>query len=152
MLTNNDGIFHSSIYCKPTFTGIGLHFLSFIPYSYKINSVKTLIARAYNLCSTWTAFHNDFLCLCNKLHLFDKIAKTFLCMKFTNQQIGPSVIRNYKYVKLPCMGDLSYGIRKQFKILLQILTPSLSFLFVFSNSNTIAVLKTSCKSQLCFLF
>ncbi|XP_069981900.1 uncharacterized protein [Penaeus vannamei] len=48
-VTNDNGRFHTSIYRKPTFTGLGLHFLSNIPYIYKINSIKTLITRAYNL-------------------------------------------------------------------------------------------------------
>ncbi|XP_069970995.1 uncharacterized protein [Penaeus vannamei] len=50
-VTIDNGRFHTSIYRKPTFTGLGLHFLSNIPYIYKINSIRTLITRAYNLCS-----------------------------------------------------------------------------------------------------
>lgn len=38
MVTHNNGIFHTNIYRKPTFTGLGQHFLSFTPYIYKINS------------------------------------------------------------------------------------------------------------------
>ncbi|XP_069972021.1 uncharacterized protein [Penaeus vannamei] len=58
-VTNDNGRFHTSIYRKPTFTGLGLHFLSNIPYIYKINSIKTLITRAYNLCSNWSSFHDE---------------------------------------------------------------------------------------------
>jgi len=145
MITNNNGIFQTSIYRKPTFTGLGLHFLSYIPYIYKINSVKTLITRAYNLCSTWNAFHNELLFLKNffitngyPLQLCDKITKTFLCKKFTNQQIVSTVKRDHRYVKLPYMGDLSFEIRKRLKTLLQINYPQIKFTFVFSNNNTIA--------------
>ncbi|XP_069993512.1 uncharacterized protein [Penaeus vannamei] len=42
-VTIDNGRFHTSIYRKPTFTGLGLHFLSNIPYIYKINSIRTLI-------------------------------------------------------------------------------------------------------------
>nr|XP_027212312.1 uncharacterized protein LOC113805511 [Penaeus vannamei] len=100
MVTNNNGNFHTSIYRKPTFTGHGLHFLSFTPYIYKINSVKTLITRAYN--------------------------------KFTDHQTVFTVKRDHKYVKLPYMGDLSYEIRKQLKVLLQNNYPQIKFTFVFT--------------------
>ncbi|XP_069974787.1 uncharacterized protein [Penaeus vannamei] len=43
---------HINPFMKPTFTGLGLHFLSYIPHIYKLNSLKTLINRAYNICST----------------------------------------------------------------------------------------------------
>jgi len=145
MVTNNNGNFHTSIYRKPTFTGLGLHFLSFTPYIYKINSVKTLITRAYNVCSNWAAFHiemsflkNFFLTNGYPLYLFDKITKTFLCKKFTDHQTVFTVKRDHKYVKLPYMGDLSYEIRKQLKVLLQNNYPQIKFTFVFSNTNTIA--------------
>ncbi|XP_070000275.1 uncharacterized protein [Penaeus vannamei] len=39
-VTNDNGRFHTSIYRKPTFTGLGLHFLSNIPYIYKINKTE----------------------------------------------------------------------------------------------------------------
>ncbi|XP_063584745.1 uncharacterized protein LOC134762298 [Penaeus indicus] len=42
-------IYYRRIYRKPTFTGLGLHFISNITYIYRINSIKTLITRAYNL-------------------------------------------------------------------------------------------------------
>jgi len=145
MVTNNNGTFHTSIYRKPTFTGLGLHFLSFTPYIYKINSIKTLITRAYNLCSNWAAFHQELLFLKNffttngyPLQLFDKITKTFLHNKFSNQQTVCTVKRDHKYVKLPYLGDLSYEIRKQLKTLLRNNYPQIKFTFVFSNTNTIA--------------
>ncbi|XP_069989664.1 uncharacterized protein [Penaeus vannamei] len=59
LVTNDNGRFHTSIYRKPTFTDLDLHFLSNIPYIYKINSIKTLITRAYNLCSNWSSFHDE---------------------------------------------------------------------------------------------
>ncbi|XP_069970997.1 uncharacterized protein [Penaeus vannamei] len=145
IVTNNNGNFHTSIYRKPTFTGLGLHFLSFTPYIYKINSVKTLITRAYNVCSNWAAFHiemsflkNFFLTNGYPLYIFDKITKTFLCKKFTDHQTVFTVKRDHKYVKLPYMGDLSCEIRKQLKVLLQNNYPQIKFTFVFSNTNTIA--------------
>ncbi len=48
--------FTSSVYRKETFTGLGLNYMSFVPSIYKINSIKTLIYWAYNICSSWVNF------------------------------------------------------------------------------------------------
>jgi len=159
LITYNNGTFHTSIYRKPTFTGLGLHFLSYIPYLYKINSIRTLITRAYNLCSNWTTFHDEMLFLKEffitngyPLFLFDKITKTFLCKIFSNQPTVPTVKKDHRYVKLPYMGSLSFEIRKQLKSLLQINYPQIKFTFIFTNTNNIAkFLKQPLKrnSELC---
>jgi len=158
-VTIDNGRFHTSIYRKPTFTGLGLHFLSNIPYIYKINSIRTLITRAYNLCSNWSSFHNEMKFLNNffvsngyPLHLFDKITKTFLCNKFSIPPTVHTAKRDHRYVKLPFMGRLSFEVRKQLRTLLQNNYPQMKFTFVFNNSNTIAnFLKqpTRCHSDLC---
>jgi len=159
VVTYDNGQFHTSIYRKPTFTGLGLHFLSYTPYIYKINSIRTLITRAYNLCSNWSFFHDEMMFLKNffvtngyPLHIFDKITNKFLCDKYSTKHTIPSVKRDHRFVKLPYMGKLSFEIRKQLKSLLQNNYPQIKFTFVFSNTNTINnFLKhpKSCQSDLC---
>ena len=51
-----DSKFHSSIYRKPTFTGLAVIFFSCCPMKHKINSIKTLIHRAYYLSSNYQYF------------------------------------------------------------------------------------------------
>ena len=70
---------------KKTFTGLGLHFLSFIPINFKINGIKTLIHRAFYLTSNYINFHNEIEYLQTFFFnngypkdLFSKILKTFL--------------------------------------------------------------------------
>ncbi|KAG1698807.1 hypothetical protein GQR58_005637 [Nymphon striatum] len=58
--------FQTSIHRKPTFTGLGLSFFSFCPKFFKINAIKTLIYRAYHLCSDYTSLNSEF----NFLHIF----------------------------------------------------------------------------------
>ena len=42
-------------------TAIGLfaNYLSFIPLSYKVGLLKTLIHRAFKICSNWCLFHDE---------------------------------------------------------------------------------------------
>ena len=51
--------FTTSVYRKPTFSGLGLSFFSFSPIIYKINSIKTLIFRANNISSTFTSLNKE---------------------------------------------------------------------------------------------
>ena len=46
-----DGSVQTSVYRKPTFTGLYSSFYSFIPRSYKVNLVKTLTSRAIKICT-----------------------------------------------------------------------------------------------------
>ena len=49
ILDKSDSSLITSVYRKPTFTGLGLHYFSFIPFQFKINSTTTLIRRAYHI-------------------------------------------------------------------------------------------------------
>ena len=48
--------FLTSVYRKPTFSGVFPHFDSFIPMGYKFNLVSTLIFRCYSFCSSMELF------------------------------------------------------------------------------------------------
>ena len=46
-----------AVYRKPTHSGVFTHFTSFIPHHFKVGLVKTLLSRAYRICSNWHYFH-----------------------------------------------------------------------------------------------
>ena len=60
LIQKRGGRFGFSMFRKPTFTGLGLNFLSECFHQYKINSIKTLIYRLYILSSSYFNFHNVF--------------------------------------------------------------------------------------------
>ena len=47
----SNGIFSTSVYRKPTFTGLFTNFDSFIPISYKTGLINTLLFRYFNISS-----------------------------------------------------------------------------------------------------
>ena len=49
----------TSVYCKPTFSGVFTNFGSFIPESYKYNLLFTLLHMAFKLCSKFERFHQE---------------------------------------------------------------------------------------------
>ena len=78
-------LFQTSVFRKPSFTGLGLSFFSFCPYIFKINPLKTLLHRAYHLSSNYSLFNDE---ICNlktffegngyPLKVFESILRKFL--------------------------------------------------------------------------
>ena len=65
-----DGCFKTSVYRKPTNTDLYIHWLSYAPEPWKVGTLKTLIRRAHDICSTKEAVANE---LKHLLHVFTNI-------------------------------------------------------------------------------
>ena len=63
LIFRDDYKFKTRVFRKKTFSGQSLNFFSHCSYNFKINSIKTLINRAFKICSNWKSFHVevDFL-------------------------------------------------------------------------------------------
>ena len=55
--------FTTSVYRKPTVSGVYTHFDSFLPSNYKFGAVYTLAYRCFRICSSWTKLQNELVCL-----------------------------------------------------------------------------------------
>ena len=55
--------FTTSVYRKPTFSGVYTYFDSFLPSTYKFGSVYTLAYKCFSIFSSWTKLHNELVCL-----------------------------------------------------------------------------------------
>ena len=51
--------FTTTIYRKPTFSGVYSNFENFLPLVYKFGMVYTLVYRCFHICSNWTQFHTE---------------------------------------------------------------------------------------------
>ena len=63
MHRDEDKTFTTSVYRKPTFSGVYTHFDSFLPSTYKFGNAYTLAYRCFQICSSWTKLHNELVCL-----------------------------------------------------------------------------------------
>ena len=57
----NHNIIVTSVYRKPTYTGLLTNYNSFTSPNYKKGLIKTLIDRTFRINSTWSGFHYDIL-------------------------------------------------------------------------------------------
>ena len=136
--------FTTSVYRKPTFTGLGLNYLSFTPLLYKINCIKTLMNRAYETCSNYFSLDREIQFLHDFFeknsfpsHVFYKIVNAFLEKKIVPSIPKLTVPKDLKYIKLPYMGRLSFDIRKELQKTLRNAFPQIQFRFIFTNPMTI---------------
>ena len=53
--------FQTSVYRKPTFSGVLTNFESFLPILYKYNLVSTLLHRGFMICSSYRTLHFEIL-------------------------------------------------------------------------------------------
>ena len=57
----------TTVYRKPTHSGVFTHYTSYVPFKYKRNLIWGLLDRAYKLCSTWECLAREHDNLCNML-------------------------------------------------------------------------------------
>ena len=154
MLTKEQNKIEVSIYRKPTFTGQGLNWFSFCPIIYKINSIKTLLYRAYDLTSSYLNFHKEINFLRNyfsknnfTFDLFDKTLNNFLNKKFNPTDCFINVPKMTHYIKIPFYGNISYELRKNLMKNLRPAFPGIDFRVGFHNEfkiNSFLVIKMFC--------
>ena len=145
IVTRVENRLQTAVYRKPTFTGLGLNYLSFIPHLFKINAIKTLLFRCYALSSNWLNFDKEVKFLTNFFHnngfpldIINENIYKFLNNKFGSVPPSNSQTTRKKYVKLPFYDHLSYIIRNKLSNTLKSQYPDIKFMFVFTNSFSIS--------------
>ena len=144
LVSKLNGTCQFSVYRKPTFTNLGTSFFSFVPNSYKVNAIKTLIHRAYNLSSNWTLFHSELEKLKNFFYINGypsgliegKIGK-FLDEKINPKPMITTVQKEILYVKLPFLGSATEKSLPQLRSMLYRYYPQLEFRFHFESALSI---------------
>ena len=127
LVTRAGGKFSTGIFRKSTFTGLGLNYFSYCFNTFKLNSCKTLIFRAYSLCSNWLNFNKEIDFLrnyfhknCYPNHIFDKILFKFLNNIFQPRSDNPTVPKKnscmYPFHILPIPHMLNQNYQKSFVI------------------------------------
>lgn len=160
-VTTNNSQISTSIYRKPTFTGLCLSFFSCCPLKFKINSIRTLIHRGYHLSSSYINFQKEIEFLQNffsengyPVKLVERQIHKFLDNIFTKNQPVTTVPKQKIYVPLPYIGPQSCTFEKDLKNILNRSYPQCDFHFSFTNTFTIGSLfkfKDNLPADLCSL-
>lgn len=111
VLANNEH-FSTCVFRKQTYTGLASNFYSSCFYSLKLNSILTLLHRAFSLSSDRLSFHNEIEFLrkyfqnnCYPKLLFEKYLKKLLNNKLQQKIPVATVPKLDCYVSLPFTND-----------------------------------------------
>lgn len=136
--------FSTSVYRKPSFTGLGLSYFSFIPYTIKKAVLNSAIFRAFQLCSDFKLFDSEIKFLRTffrdngfPTRVFDFHVRLFLDRQYAKLQNTFDAPKLKKYFVLPYFGDQSMSLRKELTDLLTSVYPYLDPKVVLRNTFTI---------------
>ena len=78
----------TSVYRKPTYTGLLMNYNSFTSPNYKKGLIKTLIDRTFRINKTWSGFHYDILTVMKELNLKSVLQKNEFPLKLIDKSIS----------------------------------------------------------------
>ena len=136
---NTDG-FDISVYRKETFSGQGISYFSFCSFKFKINSIKTLLFRGYNICSNYFTVHEEFQFLKNFFisNGFPSGLINTHIKKFLDKQYSPSIqiqdIPRNIYLSIPYFGVQSEKLKHELNVLLSKYFTEVNFRIVLTNN------------------
>ena len=140
--------FRTSIYRKPTFTGLLSKYYSFTPLQYKENLISTLICRAFRISSDYFSFDSEVQFLKNILqkngyplrfietHIFrmlKKLYKPYDHVPVDNYDVPKPII----YFTTYFLGNISNVLAKDIKALLSDSYPQVHLRMLYKSYNTI---------------
>ena len=135
----------TSVYRKPTYTGLLTNYNSFTSPNYKKGLIKTLIDRTFRINSAWSGFHYDILNLKLVLQknefplkLIDKSISKYLSNNVFKQRENEQMLllesSKKHFYKLPYIGKFSIQTKKKLNnIVLKYCKPNTNIELVFSS-------------------
>ena len=142
LVTRAENAFTTSLYRKPTFSGLYSNFDSFMPDSYKRGLIYTLLHRAFMLCSDWNKFHLEVTFLKNIFRknsfpefFTDRCIKVFLDKIFIMKRVVFTVPKKELRICLPFLGKQSLELRTKLCKFVTAHFPQCKLQVIFNSNN-----------------
>ena len=137
----------TSVYRKPTFSGVFTNFRSFMPTVYKFRLVYTLLHCCFNITSSYEKFHNEINTLKQILKLngyptqfIDRSIKQFLQKLYVTKTIQDTVNKKQLLIVLPFLGVQSFLVRKRIESCIRNIIPYCSLRIVCQSKTRLSSL------------
>ena len=122
LITRTRNGFKTSVYHKPTFSGLYSNFNSFISEEYKVGLIFTLLFRTFSVVSDFSGFHSEVCHLKEILKkntfpikLIDSCIKNFLNKRLTEKPVTLTSEKKDLVIVLPFLGKLSLDLRTRLR-------------------------------------
>ena len=135
-----DNVLNTTVYRKPTFTRLMLNAKALCPIVWKDGLINTLLHRAFIVCNTWKAFHDEVIKL-NKLFRENGYTDTYICKavkRFLNKRFTPRSITDENetityqgLIKIPYVGQESIKLKKRLTKVIKRLNKDVKVRIVF---------------------
>ena len=126
-------LFVTSVYRKPTFSGVYTNYNSFIPEIYKSGLIRTLLFRLYSICSDWSLVNKEIEHLHSVMKrnaypdsLINTVTRRFLARLFAeeSQRKVSTVEKKTFQLYLPFLGKITSKTEKSIARTLRQYLPS----------------------------
>ena len=143
-MCRNENGFTTSLYRKPTYTGLTMKFSSFLPISYKRNLVSTLTARLFHICSSYSEIEKELEFLRNTLFLngfnrnftdlyLGKQLQKLLCPTLPKANVKKAIA----YFVISFTGKKSFSLKNRLSRLMTEFYPQINVRVIFKPARTI---------------
>ena len=137
----NNNKYITSVYRKPTFSGVYTNYDSFIPASYKSSLLSTLLYRAFSICSSWDRIHTEFETIRSVMlrngfpvELIDRGITSFLSRLHKPRQSQQDDKQEPVMIVLPFLGRYTKLLEKKIKQSLRQHLPDTRVNFIYRAS------------------
>ena len=141
ILIDNQYTLKTSVYHKPTYTGLLMNFKSFLPFQYKLGLIRTLIDRTFKISNNWVSFHSDIEKLKETLgrnmfppNLFQKTLNRYLNKQLDVTQVREEKDIDIRFFKLPYIGQHSVSLKQKLKDMIERYCTGIDIKLVFVGS------------------
>ena len=146
-VTREQSRFYTSIYRKPTFSGVYTHFSSYLPTVYKESLVSTLLYRAYRICSNWTEIHKETTRIKKLMQgnaypqqFLDRIISTFYNRINTRESLVKDKQSDPILLVLPHLGNFTKQLERTIKHSLKSNLPDIKVRFIYRASTRLSMI------------
>ena len=146
-ISRENNKFVTSVYRKPTFTGVFTNFESFIPDIYKRGLIETLLHRSFRLCSNYENFHREIETLKSILK-----HNSYPQVLFFQRALKFMVPKRELICVLPYLGKASLDLRTRLRRTIERNLPFCKLKIIFRSKcrlNTLFRFKNSLEKKIC---
>ena len=140
LITRTEEEFVTSVYRKPTFSGIYQNFKSHVPLVYKYGLIYSLLHRTYMICSNWQLIHEEInnlkgIWMQNKypLGVINYCIRNFLNKLFIEKTDITTVPKKEFSIILPFMGNDTIFIKNRLNRFFQSEFPAFKLKFIIKS-------------------
>ena len=146
-VTRDQSCFNTSVYRKPTFSGVYTNYDSYIPMIYKTGLVSTLLQRSFRICTNWIQVDTEIKKIKSILTmnaypnmLLDRKISNFLnnvCKTTTIQSVEP---QEALQIILPFLGSFTKRVENKIKQSIKQHLPNVKINFIYRASSRLRTL------------